>query len=154
MPDMAAKIQVSTHSRPKAAGTAAIYDWANGDVSTHSRPKAAGIKVVDSLSGGVVSTHSRPKAAGQLFGAYLQTGRFQHTAARRRLVDVTLGDFVTDKVSTHSRPKAAGPGVSRNSNASIWFQHTAARRRLVSSSSETPNSRLFQHTAARRRLAN
>ena len=33
---------VSTHSRPKAAGTAPIYDQVRKVVSTHSRPKAAG----------------------------------------------------------------------------------------------------------------
>ncbi len=33
---------VSTHSRPKAAGAYAWYWGAAGSVSTHSRPKAAG----------------------------------------------------------------------------------------------------------------
>ena len=34
--------------------------------------------------------------------------RFQHTAARRRLVPDDLTDDDIDDVSTHSRPKAAG----------------------------------------------
>ena len=100
-----------------------------------------------------VSTHSRPKAAGGYFFACADTGdgfntqppeggwnfhfrgtnsvtKFQHTAARRRLVaNVDVGNgfpvcFNTQppeggwhgnrvndmraKVSTHSRPKAAG----------------------------------------------
>ena len=33
---------VSTHSRPKAAGMAAVLAAVAGGVSTHSRPKAAG----------------------------------------------------------------------------------------------------------------
>ena len=78
---------VSTHSRPKAAGgqfwggafpicefqhTAARRRLAGVaipvcfgvEVSTHSRPKAAGISVRIHKSLSSVSTHSRPKAAG------------------------------------------------------------------------------------------
>ena len=33
---------VSTHSRPKAAGAFMVYDNIHKRVSTHSRPKAAG----------------------------------------------------------------------------------------------------------------
>ena len=101
-------IFVSTHSRPKAAGTLAARSSADKSlfqhtaarrrlgkpsvhgrpsyvVSTHSRPKAAG-PLADGGADDVVSTHSRPKAAG---------------------ISISL----TDKrgfVSTHSRPKAAG----------------------------------------------
>ena len=103
---------VSTHSRPKAAGTNFIA-WARAfvfqltaarrrlvnmearqkgaeAVSTHSRPKAAGMMERLSLSdNNSVSTHSRPKAAG---GA-------AHKIRRKEIV------------STHSRPKAAGPAI-------------------------------------------
>ena len=146
--------QVSTHSRPKAAGactlspkcgcvvfqhTAARRRLAVSDVgiaasafvSTHSRPKAAGSPLpLWRLSATIVSTHSRPKAAG-----------CANALARQNRV-----------VSTHSRPKAAGcprqtrrlfhhgfntqppegGWVSRQSSG-FWycrFQHTAARRRL------------------------
>ena len=56
-------------------------------VSTHSRPKAAGIPLPFEAEIDIVSTHSRPKAAGgwnlaSPFGMV----KFQHTAARRRLV--------------------------------------------------------------------
>ncbi|MGN6906293.1 hypothetical protein ACTHTN_20140, partial [Neisseria sp. P0015.S006] len=54
---------------------------------------------------------------------------FQHTAARRRLVN---------------KPRCA--------EVSPRFQHTAARRRLVTPSIVSKISALFQHTAARRRL--
>ena len=101
----------------------------------------------------MVSTHSRPKAAG-FFSQRVRSKRvrFQHTAARRRLVRA----YYTDK-------------------ATGQFQHTAARRRLVRPKSPRPISKpcfntqppeggwacsvhrlrgwtVFQHTAARRRL--
>ena len=79
--------QVSTHSRPKAAGRGRLIQhplWRGFNtqppeggwfrrhrhrplrhiVSTHSRPKAAGQLVVLLCRAGYVSTHSRPKAAG------------------------------------------------------------------------------------------
>ena len=101
---------VSTHSRPKAAGRVG-YCWLAFvlTVSTHSRPKAAGRKNGSRAvhksgfnsqppEGGWhkevqgctqiprVSTHSRPKAAGWL-------KKYEECVS---------------KVSTHSRPKAAG----------------------------------------------
>ena len=104
---MARLIIVSTHSRPKAAGTKMCTQSQNGSVSTHSRPKAAGQATNASNNKTYVSTHSRPKAAGYL-------------------VRFTLG---FQCVSTHSRPKAAGSPNTKRSNAGM-FQHTAARRRL------------------------
>ena len=56
---------------------------------------------------GQVSTHSRPKAAGSVFPVTSPAVMFQHTAARRRLVD-----------------------RRNNGDTKKWFQHTAARRRL------------------------
>ena len=121
---------VSTHSRPKAAGTALSRARISPQVSTHSRPKAAGISVAVSPDLLTVSTHSRPKAAGG-------------NAAQNRAGAIT--------VSTHSRPKAAG---------SSWFYKH--REELVSTHSRPKAAGLlfsnqfylkkFQHTAARRRL--
>ena len=54
-------------------------------VSTHSRPKAAGSVSSTAEIDGTVSTHSRPKAAGLGVGFYTFAKLFQHTAARRRL---------------------------------------------------------------------
>ena len=54
-----------------------------------------------------VSTHSRPKAADEEFARHSEYVMFQHTAARRRLIE-KCGYF----------------------NGSHKFQHTAARRRL------------------------
>ena len=55
---------VSTHSRPKAAGLSVFGDNPASIVSTHSRPKAAGHVPQGYRYGCWVSTHSRPKAAG------------------------------------------------------------------------------------------
>ena len=55
-----------------------------------------------------VSTHSRPKAAERRTLRKRAKAMFQHTAARRRLVDDYNADFT-----------------------SALFQHTAARRRLI-----------------------
>ena len=99
---------VSTHSRPKAAGSEAYPDEeADADVSTHSRPKAAGPKCRLSRLVQHVSTHSRPKAAGQIIGyiAYFQL-LFQHTAARRRLVKLTKVEI--HSVSFNTQPPEGG----------------------------------------------
>ena len=99
-------------------------------VSTHSRPKAAGIGSVAEPRISGVSTHSRPKAAGCHVANVAEGKKFQHTAARRRLVRHSIAfDFP------------------------CMFQHTAARRRLGSSFFSTNRRKMFQHTAARRRLA-
>ena len=100
-------------------------------VSTHSRPKAAGSAGYAANKMGVVSTHSRPKAAGFIESCAASTLMpFQHTAARRRLVNDSFvisqkisfntqppeggwrrnmaHEWAEKWVSTHSRPKAAG----------------------------------------------
>ena len=58
-------VDVSTHSRPKAAGQSRFEHGYHLFVSTHSRPKAAGIRLTTNTVTTIVSTHSRPKAAGQ-----------------------------------------------------------------------------------------
>ena len=101
--------KVSTHSRPKAAGTVGSCTGFADAVSTHSRPKAAGHRPHTMLLPHWVSTHSRPKAAGQIsMDVSLEVNEFQHTAARRRLAFA-------------ASPLCAWRSV---------FQHTAARRRL------------------------
>ena len=57
-------LQVSTHSRPKAAGFGQRELMLIDNVSTHSRPKAAGLRARHLVFHEPVSTHSRPKAAG------------------------------------------------------------------------------------------
>ena len=77
---------------------------------------------------------------------------FQHTAARRRLVDIDAAELCQQHVSTHSRPKAAGYVPSDTAPHNTQFQHTAARRRLVRLQQKLKLVIWFQHTAARRRL--
>ena len=57
-------LDVSTHSRPKAAGPLLRSQLVRLGVSTHSRPKAAGSTASPAKPPKDVSTHSRPKAAG------------------------------------------------------------------------------------------
>ena len=84
-----------------------------------------------------VSTHSRPKAAGCYIEGYILTFRFQHTAARRRLLGLFF--FASDnlQVSTHSRPKAAGMNYYQQRAIRIVSTHSrpkAAGIRFVCSS--------------------
>ena len=187
---------VSTHSRPKAAGqkiaglnrtskfqlTAArrrlgpiLFMWVVLRCFNSQPPEGGWPSSQPSAHSFRVSTHSRPKAAGCRYGRHAAIrGRFQLTAARRRLVNSgvrtcchwwfqltaarrRLGDFVTrhpprGKVSTHSRPKAAGEGLGNPALVAAMFQLTAARRRLAGNDEEATAEALFQLTAARRRL--
>ena len=121
---------VSTHSRPKAAGSFAAFKASKEKVSTHSRPKAAGARAwrIWRASMRFQHTAARRRLGKKPCGQELPAG-FQHTAARRRLVTMMENIFAYAAVSTHSRPKAAGMEL-----ISCWckirFQHTAARRRL------------------------
>ena len=143
---------VSTHSRPKAAGSKpkrksnvswrfqhtaarrrlvvkARFKVLWGIVSTHSRPKAAGCSVIALSERDVVSTHSRPKAAGVWVGigiVDLQVSTHSRPKAAGRKPNCP--DAVIN-VSTHSRPKAAGARAAQTLCREL-FQHTAARRRL------------------------
>ena len=122
---------VSTHSRPKAAGAVMVY-WVSqmsfqhtaarrrldfiralggggAEVSTHSRPKAAGLTRSWGISSKASFNTQPPEGGWRVSLQNLHTIRvFQHTAARRRLVDKLNRILVRCIVSTHSRPKAAG----------------------------------------------
>ena len=71
-----------------------------------------------------VSTHSRPKAAG-CPPISSNPALFQHTAARRRLVDRRRLGGNEPCVSTHSRPKAAGN--NRPEVTEEWLVSTHSR---------------------------
>ena len=82
--------EVSTHSRPKAAGRRALWRGQLRFVSTHSRPKAAGqFKLSACLIPKCFNTQPPEggwhSTAGLVCGDFL----FQHTAARRRLATAT-----------------------------------------------------------------
>ena len=125
------RCRVSTHSRPKAAGYLDSDMQPIPSVSTHSRPKAAGKSMVKTVaksygfntqppeggwdrrlpfSGCVGSFNTQPPEGGweMYLARIVGYSKFQHTAARRRLVAGIDTAFDTKIVSTHSRPKAAG----------------------------------------------
>ena len=103
--------QVSTHSRPKAAGQAFLLLPPVLRVSTHSRPKAAGIPADRVMGVYEVSTHSRPKAAGVGGVGCRYGGRlFQHTAARRRLADLRPRDETMARFNTQP-PEGGWPYI-------------------------------------------
>ena len=123
--------QVSTHSRPKAAGSSVAHSEPFSAVSTHSRPKAAGKHAAWQNPKQQVSTHSRPKAAGAAkrkaslnvcgfntqppeggwlfmlppFAKPLQSFNTQPPEGGWWVATL---DKNHHPVSTHSRPKAAG----------------------------------------------
>ena len=77
-------------------------------VSTHSRPKAAGSLICAVLLA-VICFNSQPPEGGWFMFDYSEVpqGVFQLTAARRRLGECGAA-AENHRVSTHSRPKAAG----------------------------------------------
>ena len=144
-------------------------------VSTHSRPKAAGSRLARYVPDAAEFQHTAARRRlGRFRSCRLKKTMFQHTAARRRLVVVTTTIKHGISVSTHSRPKAAGPfdsascqtfGVSTHSRpkaAGTAYRETV--RPDQSFNTQPPEGGwgfvvglvlwyyLFQHTAARRRL--
>ena len=100
---------VSTHSRPKAAGSSNTPYYFNFHVSTHSRPKAAGWAIHTACVFMTAFQHTAARRRLDTSRQFFQIASvFQHTAARRRLeVNINVSKLV-NWVSTHSRPKAAG----------------------------------------------
>ena len=80
-----AAVEVSTHSRPKAAGAPFISIKYSSTFQHTAARRRLGPGLLQQARGNVVSTHSRPKAAGRGFHHDLRAAAFQHTAARRRL---------------------------------------------------------------------
>ena len=79
-------------------------------VSTHSRPKAAGSHISQYRKGRMFQHTAARRRLGIPQRQACIGSLFQHTAARRRLVGDYAGLGVSHQVSTHSRPKAAGLG--------------------------------------------
>ena len=101
-----------------------------GTVSTHSRPKAAGSIFFFRFL--VSSRFNTQPPEGGWRGYNMRYNRlttFQHTAARRRLV---LGHWLTGGICTFQHTAARRRLGTRwfAMLSDYWFQHTAARRRL------------------------
>ena len=78
---------VSTHSRPKAAGFPFFSDCPIPCCFNTQPPEGGWLETQETFPDLLVSTHSRPKAAGVLkIPSIGSITVFQHTAARRRLV--------------------------------------------------------------------
>ena len=107
-------------------------------VSTHSRPKAAGSFCRSLFVGFEVSTHSRPKAAGFPAPKTRATHPSFNTQPPEGGCSVAIMSLPAMAVSTHSRPKAAARKVDLGVGG-YWFQHTAARRRLAGSRATVGN---------------
>ena len=152
-PDRIARgFRVSTHSRPKAAGTWKCRyrhrcdsfntqppegGWFRASVvfgeirSFNTQPPEGGwvIAFLAHIGVAVVSTHSRPKAAGENLQEYVSECKFQHTAARRRLVRRTLQTCLM--LGFNTQPPEGGWHMDMLHTRLNLFQHTAARRRLA-----------------------
>ena len=81
------RLPVSTHSRPKAAGSTSYKKSTTALVSTHSRPKAAGMFCFKLVAKFISGFNTQPPEGGWRSENTVQkkTCKFQHTAARRRL---------------------------------------------------------------------
>ena len=77
---------VSTHSRPKAAGPKDGLSEAESIGFNTQPPEGGWARLKGQKLRFAVSTHSRPKAAGSWAARGVLALMFQHTAARRRLV--------------------------------------------------------------------
>ena len=82
------RFSVSTHSRAEAAADQKIDKILSVEVSTHSRAEAAAANLILTQAAGLVSTHSRAEAAASPNSTSQLICRFQHTAARRRLLHI------------------------------------------------------------------
>ena len=156
-----AVVIVSTHSRPKAAGsrtailvadTSFQHTAARRRLGQHgslfpartnrfnTQPPEGGWfgTVAFVFDEGGVSTHSRPKAAGANYPRQNANAAFQHTAARRRLATDGSTDGSSYNVSTHSRPKAAGNYAREQGWVSKVSTHS--RPKAAGSAYDTPRA--------------
>ena len=145
-------VTVSTHSRPKAAGTTVDRKDVQ-QICFNTQPPEGGWYQYRSTMGNISSFNTQPpeggwggdptlKGGSRSFNTQPPEGGWMARAGKRR----------DRQVSTHSRPKAAGSAFSCLTISSAVFQHTAARRRLESKTASLDWIQAFQHTAARRRL--
>ena len=130
-----------------------ILSQSAGCVSTHSRPKAAG-STKNTGTPSLLCFNTQPPEGGWARSIVARSSDFGFNTQPPEggWAWEKLDKHKLDMVSTHSRPKAAGPASAYSPNRHCGFQHTAARRRLVYVPSAFLRSLTFQHTAARRRL--
>ncbi len=103
---------VSTHSRPKAAGSAAGMLCPRTE-RFNTQPPEGGWPEIIARASDDRSFNTQPPEGGWVKRSLCQHDftLFQYTAARRRLGVLQGDEFKSIAVSTHSRPKAAGVSV-------------------------------------------
>mgnify|MGYP000986343689 CR=1 FL=1 len=100
------------------------------DVSTHSRPKAAGSSLIPCFSSYVFQHTAARRRLVRWFDKQTVSLRFQHTAARRRLE----GRRKVVRIMITFQHTAARRRLGKRQTEplmTLLFQHTAARRRLA-----------------------
>ena len=120
------------------------------DVSTHSRPKAAGAAKSQSATSCPFQHTAARRRLGSSASRFLTNRPFQHTAARRRLVQPPLIAGVVRLFQHTAARRRLGLKLAVCTNGGFntqppeggWVE--AAKRLIVVMA--------FQHTAARRRL--
>ena len=155
-PNSQNRSNVSTRSRPKAAGRdsgarPSFYRRFQHAAARRRLAYTKWLKLLESLFQHAAARRRLGFASGEAFVRHL----FQHAAARRRLAQQPHPRRHIAHVSTRSRPKAAGSFflsfgfLSSGFNTQppeggwkvgitalpglFWFQHAAARRRLAKS---------------------
>ena len=105
---LAQYLQVSTHSRPKAAAPLKIAAKSLGLVSTHSRPKAAGQNSGWRLPAAGCFNTQPPEGGWLVFRLFHRRFRVSfNTQPPEGGWTAALKARYAQEVSTHSRPKAA-----------------------------------------------
>ena len=122
-------------------------------VSTHSRPKAAGSLHILGLINYKLCFNTQPPEGGWVFRPFQPNMHilFQHTAARRRLASIFVLCIFAYMFQHTAARRRLGFGMEKE-DLGVVFQHTAARRRLEGRNAQHYKGNRFQHTAARRRL--
>ena len=125
-----ASINVSTHSRPKAAAFE-LLRWWNGNDSFNSQPPEGGCLLAGALQKGErVSTHSRPKAAAaSWYWSSWPTKRFNSQPPEGGCLKLCV-PFVPSPGFNSQPPEGGCQRASASSPHLRRFQLTAARRRL------------------------
>ena len=134
---------VSTHSRPKAAGTTKQSETTPTCRFNTQPPEGGWRAAVMMRLGDAVSTHSRPKAAGQnsLVGSSLFQGFNTQPPEGGWKITPKVN---RSKMRFNTQPPEGGwllGHIRQGDNAR--FQHTAARRRLATGFSAVSTGRCF-----------
>ncbi len=123
-------MEVSTHSRPKAAADLGKINIQTRDVSTHSRPKAAADRIGDLIYKYWVSTHSRPKAAATSKVFFVLGGLGFNTQPPEGGCILGFDSNVATNGFNTQPPEGGCLRHAHRGDTDARFQHTAARRRL------------------------